>query len=65
MEILPESRPLEASVARHARNPDEIRESYGSELIIDTDSPQQQRSSMRQRERSVLRKTFPAVDSKL
>ena len=39
--------------------------SEGSELIIDTDSPQQQRWSMRRHERSVLRKTFRTVDSKL
>jgi hypothetical protein len=39
--------------------------SVGSELIIDTDSPQQQRWSMRRHERSVLRKTFRTVDSKL
>src|SRR4029453_15965701 len=39
--------------------------SEGSELIIGTDSPQQQRWSMRRHERSVLRKTFRTVDSKL
>jgi hypothetical protein len=39
------------------------RGSEGLELIIDTDSPQQQRWSMRRHERSVLRKTFRTVDS--
>src|SRR5206468_11896638 len=41
------------------------RGSEGSKLIIDTDSPQQQRWSMRRHQRSVLRKTFRTVDSKL
>ena len=43
-----------------------IREEFArSRQIIDTDSPQQQRWSMRRHERSVLRKTFRTVDSKL
>jgi len=37
----------------------------GPELIIDTDLLQQQRWSTRRHERSVLRKTFRTVDSKL
>jgi hypothetical protein len=41
------------------------RASEGSELIIDTDSPQRRRWSMRRHERSVLKKTFRPVDSKL